>query len=384
MHLHKNGELPAAALAYRAALEGDGRSVGALMNLAALESQRGHARIARALFDEASRLSPNDARVARDVGIGLAAIGELATARESLERATALDPGLVGAALHASRVCAELGDSGAALEHAQRAIAKAPEDASSQLELYRASFDDRALESAIAAAERAVELAPRHAGARYFRGAAVAFARGNHAALADPAIPSQLAAAARYALAPRDPKPRIFATRFETLRFACQNAMLEAPAVELGVRFGVSTRVIAALVEHLHAFDSFEGLPEEWQGKPAGTFSTGGEPPELPANVTVHRGWFDQTLPSFAREHSAPLRLLHVDSDLYSSAAFGLETLGPRVVAGTVLVFDQYIGNESWLEDEHRAFQEAAMHFGWRYQYLAFSWITGQAVLRIE
>jgi hypothetical protein len=60
-----------------------------------------------------------------------------------------------------------------------------------------------------------------------------------------------------------------------------------------------------------------------------------------------------------------------------------LEALGDRVVAGTVLVFDEYIGNEHWREDEFRAFQEAAARRGWRYEYLCYSLYTKQAAVRI-
>ncbi len=384
IRLHKKGEHAAAEVAYGAALTEDPRSLDAVMNLATLEAMLGRARSARARFHEAAALAPRDARVARDIGIGMAAIGETSAARRWLEQALALDASFVGAHLHASRVCAELGDSEGALEHARRAVVIAPDDPSSHLELYRASFADDALEASIAAAERAIELAPTHALAHYFRAAAIALARDDSSALAHHAIPPALAAAARYALQKRHPLPRFFATRRETLEFACRNADRPGPVVELGVRFGVSTRVLAAEVDRVDAFDSFEGLPEAWQGKPRGAFSTAGEAPDLPPNVAVHRGWFTQTLPSYAQATSTPLRLLHIDSDLYSSALTGLAALAPRFEHGTVVVFDQYIGNESWHEDEYRAFQEAAAQHRLRYRYLAFSWVTGQAVIQIE
>lgn len=383
LRLHKKGDHAAAQAAYGAAIEIDPSSLDAIMNLAALQAMLGRARAARKGFAEAAALAPDDARVARDIGIGMAAIGESHAARYWLERSLQLDATLVGAHLHASRVCAELGDGRAALEHAQRAVVIAPEDASGHLELYRARFADDALEASIAAAARATELAPTHALARYFHGAAKALAEEDPRALGHQAIPPALSAAAAYALQKRDSGTRFFATRRETLRFACQSAQRPGPVVELGVRFGVSTRVLAAEVARVDAFDSFEGLPEAWQGKPRGAFSTAGEAPELPANVAIHRGWFAQTLPPYARALSTPLRLLHIDSDLYSSASAGLSALGPYIETGTIVVFDQYIGNESWREDEHRAFQEAALHHRWRYHYLAFSWVTGQAVIRI-
>ena len=60
-----------------------------------------------------------------------------------------------------------------------------------------------------------------------------------------------------------------------------------------------------------------------------------------------------------------------------------LELLAERIIPGTVIVFDEYIGNERWREDEFRAFQEAVVRYGWAYEYLCFSFVTKQVVVRI-
>jgi len=68
------------------------------------------------------------------------------------------------------------------------------------------------------------------------------------------------------------------------------------------------------------AFDSFEGLPEDWRhGKGSGHFRTG-EPPRInDSRVSFQVGWFDNTLPrSTVPDHGQPI--INVDSDLYSSA----------------------------------------------------------------
>jgi hypothetical protein len=66
-----------------------------------------------------------------------------------------------------------------------------------------------------------------------------------------------------------------------------------------------------------------------------------------------------------------------------SSAATGLAILGPHLAPGSVLVFDEYVGNARWREDEHRAFLEAAGRMGWRFEELSLSWLTGQGVVRL-
>lgn len=143
-------------------------------------------------------------------------------------------------------------------------------------------------------------------------------------------------------------------------------------------------RQIAALAKQtVHGFDSFEGLPEAWHNEARGSYSTRGVLPQVPANVILHPGWFEHTLPEFLGKHEGPARLINIDCDMYSSTRTVLQHLAPRIVPGTVLVFDEYIGNLHWREDEFKAFQEAVEQHGWRYEYLAFSVFTKQVVVRI-
>jgi hypothetical protein len=60
-----------------------------------------------------------------------------------------------------------------------------------------------------------------------------------------------------------------------------------------------------------------------------------------------------------------------------------LKILGPKIQSGTVLIFDEYIGNQRWKEDEFKAFQEAVNVNQWKYEYLAFSFFTKQVVIKI-
>ena len=181
----------------------------------------------------------------------------------------------------------------------------------------------------------------------------------------------------------RGPVTRSFASKRATLEHALAASAVDGLVAEFGVRHGVSTRVLASRASTVHAFDRFEGLPTAWAGRAPGAFSTDGEVPELPGNVVVHTGWFDDTLPGFVATHGAPLRLLHIDSDLYESARTVLAHMASFVVPGTVIVFDEYLGHTTWRDDEFRAFDEAARAHGWQVEYLALCWVTGQASVRI-
>jgi O-methyltransferase len=92
-------------------------------------------------------------------------------------------------------------------------------------------------------------------------------------------------------------------------------------------------------------FDSFEGLPEDWnlrQG--SGGFSTGGKPPQTSdprAQFIV--GWFQHTLADFLASYAPASQLvIHIDCDLYSSTLYCLTELDRLIVPGTVVMFDEF------------------------------------------
>jgi len=178
--------------------------------------------------------------------------------------------------------------------------------------------------------------------------------------------------------------PRITGSIVDTFKIAMNAANNEGLILEFGVRHGNSIRQLAELAKQdIHGFDSFEGLPEAWHDEGKGSYSTKGVIPKVPSNVTLHQGWFDETLPAFLEKHAKPARLINIDCDIYSSTKTVLDLLAPRIKTGTVIIFDEYIGNQHWREDEFKAFQEAVNTNGWKYEYLAFSFFTKQVVIKV-
>lgn len=168
------------------------------------------------------------------------------------------------------------------------------------------------------------------------------------------------------------------------LRHALSLAKGDGLVLEFGVRRGTSLKVLAgAAGQDVHGFDSFEGLPVEWGNEPAGVLTTGAELPEVPANTRLHAGWFADTLPGFLDSHPGPVRLVNIDSDVYESAHTVLRALAPRIRPGTVLVFDEMIGNRTWEDDEYRAFSEFNAEAGARFEVSALSPFTKQVVVTV-
>ena len=142
--------------------------------------------------------------------------------------------------------------------------------------------------------------------------------------------------------------------------------------LEFGVYRGESLRYWAAKLAHpesrLVGFDSFEGLPEDFNlTLRRGAFSTGGEPPALDdPRVTLVKGRFEETLPSFVVEPGRTL-VVHLDADLYSSTSFVLRTLGESIVPGSYVLFDEFADRRH----ELRAFAEFLAASGQRFEFLA-------------
>ena len=166
------------------------------------------------------------------------------------------------------------------------------------------------------------------------------------------------------------------------LEFALLQRDLEGLTLEFGVATGATLRVISqATMGRVYGFDSFEGLPEDWTHfQKTGRFSSDGIPPDgIPANAEIFVGYFNETLPEFIASKPGVASFIHIDCDLYSSTKFVLEQLSSRLVAGTVIVFDEYLNYPGWHQHEHKAFSEYIATSDLEPEYLGFS-SSGQSV----
>lgn len=180
----------------------------------------------------------------------------------------------------------------------------------------------------------------------------------------------------------------------EVLKFGSDKATLDGLYIELGVCTGKTINFIAALNPHkkIYGFDSFEGLPEDWvrddKVYPSGTFALKNPnilPPVL-HNVDLIRGWFSDTLPKFTKEiePGKPIAFLHIDSDIYSSAATAFEILGDRIQPGTILVFDELYNYPGCENHEFKALEEFLTKRHFKARYLAYNIYHEQVAIQIE
>lgn len=146
--------------------------------------------------------------------------------------------------------------------------------------------------------------------------------------------------------------------------------------MEFGVASGrtlteIATRHPTRLV---YGFDTFTGLPERWRnGFEKGSFSNNGGVPFTPPNKAVLlKGLFEETLPQLVAtwKPDQKIALLHIDCDIYSGAAFVLNTLASFIGNETILIFDELVNYPGYLDYEWKALVEFSEQFNKQVEFL--------------
>ena len=152
---------------------------------------------------------------------------------------------------------------------------------------------------------------------------------------------------------------------------------------EFGVYSGMSLDRISHFFKDqpVYGFDSFEGLPEEWiMNSRGGGWDTSAfaldQLPTLQENTVLVKGWFDQSLPVWIKDHPENIKFINVDCDLYSSTKTVLTLLNSKIVPGTVIQFDELYcwgapdDYEYWEDHEYKALKEWLEEFDREFEIL--------------
>jgi hypothetical protein len=168
-----------------------------------------------------------------------------------------------------------------------------------------------------------------------------------------------------------------FDSQRELIEFALKAVAVEGYYLEFGVFTGGTIRFIARGIgkRTIHGFDSFAGLPQAWAGFNLGgkAFDVAGRLPRVPDNVALHRGYYDISLPKWLDANPGPIAFMHIDCDIYSSTKTIFDLTAPRLLPGTIILFDEYFNYPNWEQHEYKAFQELVARLGIKYTYLGFA-----------
>lgn len=180
-------------------------------------------------------------------------------------------------------------------------------------------------------------------------------------------------------------KAMLFDEREALWSFALSKISIEGLFVEFGVFKGYSINYLSHKMQDkiFFGFDSFEGLPIDWVGTSItkGEFNVNGVTPKTNPNVTLVKGYYDKSIPNFLKLTSGHFSFIHFDSDTYESTKLVLDLIESRIIKGTIIIFDEYLGFPNWHYGEFRAWKDFLKNKKIKYEYLGFS--SQQALIRI-
>ena len=151
----------------------------------------------------------------------------------------------------------------------------------------------------------------------------------------------------------------------------------DRPFYEFGVWRGEAFKYLIKSFKKGYGFDTFEGLPEDWHNEKAGTYSSDGNIPKIKGGEFIV-GKFQDTLPDFFAKERPKASIINFDADLHSSTICALNHAKPVIDKYTILIFDEFIMNENWEEDEYKALEEFCANNNYTYEVLAISFFTKQ------
>ena len=177
--------------------------------------------------------------------------------------------------------------------------------------------------------------------------------------------------------------PEIFFNRWFFFDAVIKLSDNSRPFYEFGVWRGESFKYLINTFKKGFGFDTFSGLPEDWHDEKKGTYSSFGVIPKIEGGEFIV-GKFEDTLPNFFSKEKPKASLINFDADLYSSTLCALNYSKKVIDEKTILIFDEFIMNDKWEQDEYKALNEFCDNLSYSYEVLAVSFFTKQVAVKLK
>jgi len=178
-------------------------------------------------------------------------------------------------------------------------------------------------------------------------------------------------------------KPKIFFNRLDFFDGVIKLADKSRPFYEFGVWNGASFKYLINSFKKGYGFDTFTGLPETWHNEPKGNYSNFGAVPKIDGGEFIV-GKFEDTLPKFFSKNRPLASLINFDADLYSSTICAISNSKNIIDQNTILIFDEFIMNDNWEQDEFKALNEFCQNENYNYEVLAFCLASKQVAVKLS
>ena len=345
--LQEQGKLTAAEDSYRKAIELAPRNAALHYNLGSLLQKQGRLYKAEASYNQALSLKPDYTEVLNNLGNTLQELGRLDEAKASLIKATQLKPDYAEAYWNLIELSKSLDDA----EY----------------------WVDRCL----VADDTFVKAIIIKAALRYFRGDKGAFNK-----LIESKFQSHpFTRSCSWAFSLTN-LPELHFNRWKFFDAVTKKSIISRPFYEFGVWRASSFNYLIKTYKKGFGFDTFTGLPEDWHSAKAGSYSSDGNIPKIRGGEFIE-GEFEDTLPVFFSATRPTASIINFDADLYSSTICALNFSKKVMDKDTILIFDEFLMNENWEQDEFKALNEFCTTNRYRYEVIAISFFTKQVAIKL-
>ena len=345
--LNDKGDLVGAIGSFKRSLKIKPGYVEAYNHMGLALQVRGDLDAAIVCFKQALRINPDHVEAHYNMGIALNDKGDLDGSTESLKMALKIKPDYAGAAFNLSGLVENISESKSWIEHCLR-------------------LDQNHLEAKLILAAL-----------RFYEGDKTTFDDLMQSPLKD--HPFMRSFAWVFDLTEL---PELFFHRWALFDYVVGQSITSRPFYEFGVWRGEAFRYLIKTFKKGYGFDTFEGIPEDWHHEKTGSYPSDGNIPQIEGGEFIV-GKFDNTLLTFFSEPRPTASLINFDADLYSSTICALNHSKPVIDQHTLLVFDEFLMNDNWEDDEYKALNEFCLQNNYTYEVLAVSFITKQVAVRL-
>ena len=347
--LKETGEIQEAISYFKKTIKIDPYFISAYNNLGNLFKETGESQKARNYYEKAIEIDPNYVKAHNNLGLIFDELGKIDKARDSYEKAIEINPSYDAAHWNLHSLSSNI------------------DEALTILEKIHTLEDDKFLETKIMISAL-----------RGFKGDFkmfndfIASTEFNHRHIRSVKWVFSL------------PKlPKLFFNRVDFFNAMMQLSEKTRPFYEFGVWNGISFKLLINTFKKGFGFDTFTGIPEAWHDEPEGKYSAFGAVPKIEGGEFIV-GKFEDTLPKFFAQERPVASLINFDADLYSSTLCALNNSNKVIDKKTILVFDEFIINNKWEEDEYKALNEFCDKLGYSYDVIAISFFTKQVAVKLK
>ena len=380
---HQKNNLQVAEKLYKETLKTNPNHIETIFLLGSLSAQTNNFDKAKKFFKKVIQINPNHVTAHNNLGNTLKELGEQKKAIDCYQKAIQINPNHVAAHNNLGLVFYGLSECKKAIGCYKKAIQIQSNYSDAYWNLHSLASD---IDEALTILKKLYEFDNKFIKAKIMISALQGF-KGNFnefdALITSPESNHPYMRSIKWVFSL--PKlPKIFLNRWEFYDAVVALAEKSRPFYEFGVWNGISFQYLINTFKKGFGFDTFTGLPESWHdSQPKGAYSSFGSVPKIAGGKFIV-GKFEDTLPKFFSQKRPLASLINFDADLYSSTLCALNYSNKVIDEKSILIFDEFLTNKNWEEDEYKALNEFCDNFSISYDVLAVSFFSKQVAIKFK